>query len=83
MWKPTKETDLEDKHHKHYDPNAVIELFVKDFYYRKYKLADMPLYGKQVLGDGGDIWFPIHNVEELSKFVKYVSDKGYKFNRSK
>ncbi len=81
MFKPN-EKDLHDESHHHYNPNAIMHLFMKDSMYKSLDVSSLKLKAKfeKIRKDGGRYWLPIEKQSDLEKLVKHLVSKGYHFN---
>ena len=82
MFKPN-EKDLQDKTHCHYNPDAIINIFMKQSTYIKYSIKELKLKNviiETLKRDGYRYWISIDNMNDLIKLLTHLVNKGYKFN---
>lgn len=82
MFKPN-EKDLSDKTHCHYNPDAIINIFMKQSTYIKYGIKELKLKNvivETLKRDGYRYWISIDNMNDLIKLLNHLINKGYKFN---
>lgn len=81
MFKPN-EKDLSDETHCHYNPNAIINVFMKQSTYIKYGIKELKLKNvivETLKRDGYRYWISIDNMNDLIKLLTHLVNKGYTF----
>lgn len=81
FFKPN-EKDISDKTHCHYNPNAILNIFMPQYVFKKYNIESLKLSKVKVeklKRDGFRYWISIESQKDLEKLIKHMISKGYKF----
>lgn len=81
LFKPTK-NDLNNEEHYHYNPNAIVNMFIDDnvaFHYGLSKLAVKPEHRIQDSSFKTRAWFCFESLESFYDAVKILHNNGYKW----